>query len=334
MQVHSEEAQQMAADAEAMAADAETLKNDALQLKDAALEELTADETLQAVLEELIDCAKRIANRILDLAAETIKSMMRQILALVPDLFFACLEAALDIITGFGWIITAARLSYKLAKFARRKWREWKDSKKQQLCGKEPQLDCCVNNVMSWYDQQVKAQRVTEAEFRADTQSFLAKAPAQRYPDQCTPWVVTMFSDATDNETLKPGCRNRCGGFEQGWVRPTCPQKEEARTSGKKRQKVLIAREAEATPPSIYTTPARLYGLFGKGFLRRKFPVRLVVSRSSFLVEFPKKKRQKRQRVLRFNALCEDFMPSASGQRDTKGPACPDCRGPPEDCAC
>lgn len=283
MQVHSEEAQQMAADAEAMAADAETLKNDALQLKDAALEELTADETLQAVLEELIDCAKRIANRILDLAAETIKSMMRQILALVPDLFFACLEAALDIITGFGWIITAARLSYKLAKFARRKWREWKDSKKQQLCGKEPQLDCCVNNVMSWYDQQVKAQRVTEAEFRADTQSFLAKA--QRYPDQCTPWVVTMFSDATDNETLK----------------------------------VLIAREAEATPPSIYTTPARLYGLFGKGFLRRKFPVRLVVSRSSFLVEFPKKKRQKRQRVLRFNALCEDFMPSASGQRDTKG---------------
>ncbi|CAK9079974.1 Copia protein [Durusdinium trenchii] len=303
MQVHSEEAQQMAADAEAMAADAETLKNDALQLKDAALEELTADETLQAVLEELIDCAKRIANRILDLAAETIKSMMRQILALVPDLFFACLEvawiasellarfgaspeAALDIITGFGWIITAARLSYKLAKFARRKWREWKDSKKQQLCGKEPQLDCCVNNVMSWYDQQaadweVKAQRVTEAEFRADTQSFLAKA--QRYPDQCTPWVVTMFSDATDNETLK----------------------------------VLIAREAEATPPSIYTTPARLYGLFGKGFLRRKFPVRLVVSRSStaaqsFLVEFPKKKRQKRQRVLRFNALCE-----AHGKRST-----------------
>lgn len=52
------------------------------------------------------------------------------------------------------------------------------------------------------------------------------------------PAEVTMFSDATDNETLKPGCRNRCGGFEQGWVRPTCPQKEEARTSGKKRQKV------------------------------------------------------------------------------------------------
>lgn len=70
---------------------------------------------------------------VLDLAAETVKppgcpralwvlrSMTRQILALVPDLFFACLEAggqwlclskqaALGIITGFGWTITVARI--------------------------------------------------------------------------------------------------------------------------------------------------------------------------------------------------------------------------------
>ena len=49
----------------------------------------------------------------------------------------------------------------------------------------------------------------------------------------------------------------------------------------------------------------RIYGRFGKGLFRRKFDVRLVVSRMSFLVEFPKKKRQKRATVLRYNAGCE-----------------------------
>lgn len=283
MQAHSEEAQEMAAEAEAMAADAEELKNQAMTLKDEAMAELTSSETLNAVADELVDCAKRIAQRVLELAAQTAKSMTEQILALVPDLFFACLEAALDIITGFGWIITAARLSYKLAKYARKKWREWKDSKKQTLCGKDPQMDCCVNNVMAWYDKQVKVQRETEAEFRADTQAFLAKS--LNYPDQCTPWSVTMFSDATDDETLK----------------------------------VLIAREIESGAPTIYTVGARIYGRFGKGLFRRKFDVRLVVSRISFLVEFPKKKRQKRATVLRYNAGCEDFLPMAGGRRDIKG---------------
>eukprot|EP00439_Symbiodinium_sp_Y106_P006616 s1162_g1.t1 len=113
------------------------------------------------------DCAKRIATRVLDLAAETAR-----ILALVPDLFLACLEAALDIITGFSWIITAARLTYMLTKYAIRKWREWRDARPQKLCAKAPQLDCCVNSVMAWYDRQALAQRQTEAEFRADSQDF------------------------------------------------------------------------------------------------------------------------------------------------------------------
>jgi len=192
-------------------------------------------------------------------------------------------QAALDIITGFGWVITAARLSYKLAKFARKKWREWKDARKQTLCGKDPQMDCCVNSVMAWYDKQVQVKRVKEAEFRADTQAYLAKS--LNYPDQCTPWSVTMFSDATDNETLK----------------------------------VLIAREITAGAPTIFAIGARIYSRFGKGFVRRTFSARLVVSRMSFLVEFPKKKRQKRARVLRYNAACEDFLPMAGGRRDTQG---------------
>jgi len=275
MEAHSEEVAEMATEAEQMAADAEELKNQALELKDSAMEELTSSETLQDIANQLLECAQRIANRVLTLAAETAKSMTRQILALVPDLFFACLEAALDIITGFGWVITAARLSYKLAKFARKKWREWKDARKQTLCGKDPQMDCCVNSVMAWYDKQVQVKRVKEAEFRADTQAYLAKS--LNYPDQCTPWSVTMFSDATDNETLK----------------------------------VLIAREITAGAPTIFAIGARIYSRFGKGFVRRTFSARLVVSRMSFLVEFPKKKRQKRARVLRYNAACEDFLPAA-----------------------
>ena len=59
--------------------------------------------------------------------------MTEQILMLVPDLFFACLEAALDIITGFGWIITAARLSWKLVKFAWKKWKQYRDNREQTL---------------------------------------------------------------------------------------------------------------------------------------------------------------------------------------------------------
>ena len=45
------------------------------------------------MLTEMKDCAKRIAQRILELALQTVKSAVNQILALVPDLFFACLEA-------------------------------------------------------------------------------------------------------------------------------------------------------------------------------------------------------------------------------------------------
>jgi len=45
------------------------------------------------VLTEMKECAKRIATRVLELAMQTVKSAVNQILALVPDLFFACLEA-------------------------------------------------------------------------------------------------------------------------------------------------------------------------------------------------------------------------------------------------
>eukprot|EP00930_Biecheleria_cincta_P092211 TRINITY_DN8202_c0_g1_i2.p1 TRINITY_DN8202_c0_g1~~TRINITY_DN8202_c0_g1_i2.p1 ORF type:complete len:326 (-),score=86.93 TRINITY_DN8202_c0_g1_i2:175-1152(-) len=75
-------------------------------------------------IQETEDCATRIADRVTTLAAQHIKAAVDAILALVPDLLFACLEAALDIITGFGLVITAARAMYYFTKFAYRKWRQ------------------------------------------------------------------------------------------------------------------------------------------------------------------------------------------------------------------
>ena len=67
-------------------------------------------------------------------------------------------------------------------------------------------------------------------------------------------------------------------------------------------------RPTEATVLDNFLALERIYSRFGKGFVRRTFSARLVVSRMSFLVEFPKKKRQKRARVLRYNAACEAWV--------------------------
>ncbi|CAE6922716.1 GIP [Symbiodinium natans] len=285
MQAHAEEADVMAQEAQAMAADAEQLQTQAMALKDEALADLTSSETLQAVAAELQDCAQRIATRVVDLAAQTAEQVTTQILALVPDLFFACLEAALDIITGFGWIITAARVTYMLVKYAYKKYKEWRDTRKQQLCGKTPQLDCCVGTVMSWYDQQVLAQRKTEAEFRADSQWILARK--LQVPNSCTPWSLTLFAEPLDDETAR----------------------------------VILAREMAQNAPAIFTRQISTYSWFGvgKGSLRLKDDTRLVVARSSFLIEWPRKKRQKRARVLRWSTGCDDFLPLKGGSQNSKG---------------
>ncbi|CAE7900131.1 GIP, partial [Symbiodinium necroappetens] len=213
--------------------------------------------------------------------------MTSQILALVPDLFLACLEAALDIITGFGWIITAARLTYMLTKYAIRKWREWRDARPQKLCAKAPQLDCCVNSVMAWYDRQALAQRQTEAEFRADSQDLLARA--LKYPNSCTPWSVTLFAEPPDDETLK----------------------------------VLLAREMEQGGPGIFTRKIRTHlSLFGvtSGWTSFKRDARLVVARSTFMIEWPRKEGEKHAETRRFSTSCEDFIPiGGKDSRDTKG---------------
>lgn len=67
-------------------------------------------------------------------------------------------------------------------------------------------------------------------------------------------------------------------------------------------------RPTEAAVLDNFLALERIYSRFGKGFVRRTFSARLVVSRMSFLVEFPKKKRQKRARVLRYNAACEAWV--------------------------
>ena len=56
-----------------------------------------------------------------------------------------------------GRFFSSQNWGYKLAKFLRRKWLEWRDARKQTLCGKEPQLECCVDTVMKWYDNQAEA---------------------------------------------------------------------------------------------------------------------------------------------------------------------------------
>ncbi|CAJ1368205.1 unnamed protein product [Effrenium voratum] len=280
LEMQSEEAKKLAQDAEQVAVDAEELKTQAMTLKEEAYNELTSSETLNAIATEAKECAQRIASRVLDLAVQTVQSMTEQILMLVPDLFFACLEAALDIITGFGWIITAARLSWKLVKFAWKKWKQYRDNREQKLCGKAPQLDCCVDSVMSWYDNQVLAQRTSAAQFQADTQSVLAKS--FKSPTACTPWTTTLYAGRPDNETLK----------------------------------ILVAREMSSVGSLIYKRPINIYSRFGLGILRSKTAVTLIVARSSLQVEYNTSR--KKPRVLRFSTGCEDFLPFGTA-RDTKG---------------
>eukprot|EP00930_Biecheleria_cincta_P092212 TRINITY_DN8202_c0_g2_i1.p1 TRINITY_DN8202_c0_g2~~TRINITY_DN8202_c0_g2_i1.p1 ORF type:complete len:1619 (-),score=303.68 TRINITY_DN8202_c0_g2_i1:338-5194(-) len=195
------EMEALSQEGKAISEDTKGLQERSMTLKDEVVKDVQAPETLQSLLQELQDCATRIADRVTTLAAQHIKAAVDAILALVPDLLFACLEAALDIITGFGLVITAARAMYYFTKFAYRKWREWRDSRQQKLCAPAPQLDCCVNMVMGWHKQQQLSGRTSEAEFSSDTLDSLGKSLENS--DQCAPWVVTLFTAPPADDQLK-----------------------------------------------------------------------------------------------------------------------------------
>eukprot|EP00439_Symbiodinium_sp_Y106_P002614 s8392_g1.t1 len=87
-------------------------------------------------------------------------------------------------------------------------------------------------------------------------QDLLARA--LQYPNSCTPWSVTLFAEPPDDETLK----------------------------------VLLAREMEQGAPGIFTRKIRTHlSLFGvtSGWASLKRDARLVVARSTFMIEWPRK---------------------------------------------
>uniref|UniRef100_A0A0G4GJY4 Uncharacterized protein n=1 Tax=Chromera velia CCMP2878 TaxID=1169474 RepID=A0A0G4GJY4_9ALVE len=134
-------------------------------------------------------------------AAEAVWVVLQPILV---DTLLIALEVAFDLITQWGWVISAVRMLYKFYK-----WATTYAPEPSRLCVPDHQLKCCFDTVMEW--AKVAKKTKGESEFLRETGKRFEKSLQQTWRDwvagtrptafiqtesQCNAWTTSMYYDS------------------------------------------------------------------------------------------------------------------------------------------
>jgi len=180
----------------------ETLKDKGLELKDKALavgeksvKDLTSQDTINAIIKTAKRFASQVVERILHLLRDIVRRMALEIVSWLPELLFAAAEAALDFITGFGWIITAVRIGWKLGRWALRKRKEAHEGMTSTLCKPRTHLECCESTLMGWHRLYEGRHFGSFEEFQDALKSQLPRVKKGKSYGASCPQAVSLYVD-------------------------------------------------------------------------------------------------------------------------------------------